>query len=143
MNKQGWKCKNRTCHVLIDTTATAGFFCAFGGYFSFNYLYLIVKRWFTYILLFYLLFTTLVPCSIFDRCEDGQQATQTAGRESKKDCSNCSPFCVCSPAYCFTYNQINPSIEPLTIQTLLTYGDRYVSSKTDYYFDFFRPPRLS
>ena len=101
-----------------------------------------VKRWLGYILSFYLFFNIVVPCSVFDKCEEAPATEQSSGKESKKDCNGCSPFCVCSSAHSFTNNKINPVPEAFVLYRLPAYSGYYPSFISEYYSSFFQPPRL-
>jgi len=102
-----------------------------------------MKKWIAYILSFYILFSAVVPCSIFDKCEDDQHIEQTSNKEQRKDCNNCSPFSFCSSTHGFTQSTINTSIETVQFNTLPTYSDYHFSSISEYHSSLFQPPRLS
>jgi hypothetical protein len=56
-----------------------------------------VKKWISFLLAFYILLSTVVPCSLLDNCDE--ECTETAQHESTgqdNDCTSCSPFAVCS-----------------------------------------------
>jgi len=83
-----------------------------------------------------------VPCSVFDKCEEAQQTEQSSGKEPKKGCNDCSPFCVCSAAHGFTNNKINPLIEVLVFNSMPVYNSYSLSYTSGYHSGFFQPPRL-
>ena len=101
-----------------------------------------VKKWLAYILSFYILFSAIAPCSIFDKCEDGRHIEQTSNKEQKKDCNNCSPFSFCSPTHGFTLSTINTLIETAPFHTSPPYSDYYFPSISEYHSSLFQPPRL-
>ena len=100
-----------------------------------------MKKWIVYILSFYILFNIAVPCSLFDKCEKEWRTEQSSGKEQKKDCNNCSPFCVLSPAYNFTINIISISIDPVTLDSSTLYNSYSFSIISNYYQSFFQPPK--
>lgn len=102
---------------------------------------LVMKKWITYIMSLYILFNAVVPCSIFDYCEE-EKTEQTSNTDHKKDCSDCSPFSICSAANGFTIHNYNSLVEPIKFYTLLSYNEFYFSSKSEYYSSFFQPPRF-
>ena len=102
-----------------------------------------VKKWLAHILSFYLLISAVIPCSLFDKCEGGEQKEQTNNKKPGKDCNGCSPFCVCSSSHNFTFNTMNPSVEPIKIAGPLIYSEYYLSCTSEYYSSLFQPPRVS
>ncbi|WP_143075724.1 DUF6660 family protein [Parafilimonas terrae] len=100
-----------------------------------------MKKWLCSILLLYILFSIIVPCSFFDKCEEKQQIQQAANNKQKNNCDNCSPFCVCSSAHNFT-NNIIAAIEPAIFRKEIVYNDYYLSSSSEYHPSLFQPPRL-
>jgi len=102
-----------------------------------------VKKWLAHILSFYLLISAVIPCSIFDKCEGGERKEQTNNKQPGKACNGCSPFCVCSSSHNFTFNTMNPSVEPIKIAGPLIYSEYYLSCTSEYYSSLFQPPRVS
>ncbi|MES1216794.1 MAG: DUF6660 family protein [Bacteroidota bacterium] len=101
-----------------------------------------MKRWIVYILSFYILFSAVVPCSIFDKCEKDQYKEQSSNKQPKKDCDDCSPFSFCSQTHGFTVNTINTSIGLLEFNTSPIYSNYYFSFLPGYHSSFFQPPRI-
>jgi len=99
-----------------------------------------MKRWVAFILSFYILLSTVVPCSIFDKCEDQNSTKQTSQSGRKKDCSDCSPFSVCA-THVFTINTESISAAPNSFSTSPSYSEYYFPSKSEYYFTHFQSPR--
>ncbi|WP_394350034.1 DUF6660 family protein [Agriterribacter humi] len=93
------------------------------------------------ILAIYILFSAVVPCSFFDNCEEEQSTAGSAGSDHKKDCSNCSPFSICSSAPGFTLNTISTSFEPVAFNNSPAYSEYCFSFKSGYYSSLFQPPR--
>jgi hypothetical protein len=99
---------------------------------------------FTFILSFYILFLSAVPCCAFDNCKDEAQRTQKANQHEHNDgCKNCSPFNQCGNCVGFTFSsnafQVHKP-QQLTQQksSVITQS---ITSK--YFSSFWQPPRLS
>jgi len=122
----------------IDKQAAANY-----SYFGSLIIFVPVKKWLAHILSFYLLISAVVPCSVFDKCEEGERKEQTNNKQPGKDCNDCSPFCVCSPSHNFMLNTMNPSVEPIRITGPLIYNDYYLSSTSEYFSSPFQPPRMN
>jgi hypothetical protein len=100
-----------------------------------------VKQWLSYILTFYILISTVVPCSLFDHCEDEAYTTQSSPAGNKKDCNNCSPFSVCSSHCGFTINTGNLPLAPAMFYSSPVYGEYSCAPQSKYCPGFFQPPR--
>jgi uncharacterized protein DUF6660 len=94
------------------------------------------------ILSVYILFTAVVPCSIFDKCDGARDLEQHSKNEQKKDCNDCCPFCVCSTAHNFNLSNGHNALEPFIVATPVTYGRPYPSFISEYFSSFFQPPRI-
>ena len=101
-----------------------------------------VKKWIAYILSFSILFCVVVPCSIFDNCEEKEHTEQTSGSDHKKDCNDCSPFSICSSAPGFTFCAVATSLEPVVFYNSPVYSEYCISSPSAYYSSLFQPPRV-
>jgi hypothetical protein len=95
-----------------------------------------------YILSFYILFSAVVPCSIFDKCDNEKQTAETSKSFPVQDCNNCSPFSICA-AHGFTIQLERILFAPLTFNTSPSYIEYYFSAKPGYYFTHFQPPRYT
>jgi hypothetical protein len=104
-------------------------------------IFALVKKWIAYILCLYIMFSAVVPCSIFDKCEEIRHTEQASKSFPVKDCNNCSPFSVCAAAHGFTITHENFSIETFAFNSPLFYNEYDFSSKPGYYFSHFQPPR--
>lgn len=100
-----------------------------------------VKNYIAFILAFYILFSATVPCSIFDNCEEREQAGQTPYSDHKKDCNNCSPFSTCASAPGFTISPAYPGIGIAIFDGTTEFGELTVSPGAEYYSTLFQPPR--
>ena len=96
-----------------------------------------------YILSFYVLFCTVEPCRIFDKCEENEVPEQTSKSKPIQGCNNCSPFSTCASCHGFTVTMEHVSIAPLIFCNKPSYTNYNFSSKPGYYFSFFQPPRVS
>ena len=101
-----------------------------------------VKTLIAYILAFYILFSAVVPCSIIDNCEEQEHTGQTSNTDHKKDCSNCSPFSICSSASGFPLNTVTTSLEPVEFYNSPAYSEYNFLSKSEYHSSLFQPPRV-
>lgn len=106
-----------------------------------NYLCTLLKI-LTYILSFYVLFCTVVPCNLFDKCEEPEQTVNTSKSIPVKDCNNCSPFSTCASCHGFTINQEKALLIPVVFYNKTMYNSYSFSAKSEYSFSFFQPPRL-
>jgi hypothetical protein len=102
-----------------------------------------MKKWIGYILLLYILFCAIVPCTVFDDCEEELFTEQTTNENAGEDCSNCSPFSICTSCH-----NAAPAVQLLTIQLPLfysshSYSEFYCSSKSEYHNRHFEPPRTA
>jgi len=102
-----------------------------------------MKKWITCILSVYILFSTAVPCSIFDNCEEREHTEQTSNKDHKKDCTDCPPFSLCSAMHGFAINSGTTIIDPMKVYVTVLYGEVYSFFKSEYYSNFFQPPRFS
>jgi hypothetical protein len=100
-----------------------------------------MKKWISYLLAFYILFSAIVPCSIFDNCEDEHQTQQSSKPLPVKDCNNCSPFSICASAHGFIINFEALTLEPAAFYNSSSYSEYYLSTKSEYFFTHFQPPR--
>jgi hypothetical protein len=93
-------------------------------------------------LLLYILFSTVVPCSVFDNCGQEEHTGQASHTDHTKDCNGCSPFSICSAAHGFTISSNMPSVKPLQWHSSPAYGELYLSFTSAYYSSYFQPPRF-
>jgi len=101
-----------------------------------------MKKWLGYILSVYILLSAIVPCSLFDDCEGDQQTEQQSKKPADKDCTACTPFCLCSSAHNFTHNKMNAAIAPVTSISEQQYSEYSSSPVSAYRSSLFQPPRL-
>jgi hypothetical protein len=102
-----------------------------------------VKNWMAYILSLYILFSALVPCSIFDKCEASACTEQGSDTDQHNDCNSCSPFSICSSVSGVIISTTTSLIQPPEFLYSPTYGEYHFSSNGDYHSSLFQPPRLA
>ena len=110
---------------------------------SINLLLHPVKNWITYIFSFYILLSAVVPCSIFDQCEEEEHLEQAKGSDEEQECSNCSPFSSCSSTAGFTVTSLSISTEPVDCFNSPTSDLYHFPSRSEYYPKLFQPPRVA
>jgi len=94
-----------------------------------------------YILSFYILFCTVVPCALFDNCEDKPITEQRSGDATPKDCTNCSPFSICTSTHWFTNNPGMIAIQPYYIAADRKFPDQPADITKQHSPTLFQPPR--
>lgn len=95
-----------------------------------------------YILAFYLLLLSGIPCCAFDNCSS-DETDQTANQENEdKDCGNCSPFFSCEgcAAATIAYEPVSTATEP--VQLLPVYTGYIQNSLPCMNYDFWQPPKI-
>lgn len=95
----------------------------------------------SFILSFYILFSAVVPCSVFDNCEQEIHASASSDTTPSKSCNACSPFCICS-AHGFAVMNNDPTIGQEPVDRLTSYCEFYASFLPGYSSRLFQPPRL-
>ncbi len=101
-----------------------------------------------YILTFYLILLSAVPCCIFDDCPDDKIAlTSDTGQEPDHesgdgDCGSCSPFFSCEGCATATiaFQPVSFDMQPLDISPV--YAAYIQPSLPTIDYDFWQPPRL-
>jgi len=84
----------------------------------------------------------VVPCCIFDECNETALEIKQQGSDPKENCNNCSPFSTCATCNYFTVNQVNFSLVNFNYKVKPVYNTHDFSAKSGYQFSFFKPPRL-
>ncbi|MET0392100.1 MAG: DUF6660 family protein [Chitinophagaceae bacterium] len=101
-------------------------------------------KWLKYILVFYLVLLSVIPCCAFDGCPDDKAAVEQAERHESgdKDCGSCSPFFNCEGCASVTidadiivYNVPAPGIKRVYTHFLLPFIP-------ELHYSFWQPPRL-
>jgi hypothetical protein len=97
-----------------------------------------------YILAFYLILLSVVPCCSFDSCPDDKVATEQADQHESgdKDCGACSPFFNCEGCAPATINVNTSSFAILSPEVKRVYTGFIPSFIPNVHYDFWQPPRL-
>ncbi len=106
--------------------------------FTSNYLWHRMKK-IAYVLAFYILLSSVIPCSLFDNCEKEYTGQATASLP-ENDCKDCSPFSICSIGHGFTINNENFLADLVVILFTVVHRDVDHTEKPGYYFTYFQPP---
>ncbi len=129
--------------------AISRLFCAtalhnlFAGKSSFMLFLHGMKKWLGYILSVYILFCAVVPCTVFDACEEEILVAQTTTESPEEDCNNCSPFSICAACQSVANTVEQMIIELPVFYHSSFYMDFYPSSKSEYHTTHFQPPRTA
>jgi hypothetical protein len=96
-----------------------------------------------YILAFYVITLSVVPCCSFDSCPDDKTEQNSRHDQQDGDCGNCSPFFTCSGCITGAF-----TIEPLNVQSASSVSSKiftgYIeSSVPDIHYDFWQPPKIA
>lgn len=102
-----------------------------------------MKKWLGYILSVYILFCAVVPCTVFDTCEEDISAAQTTTENREDDCTNCSPFSICAACQSVAHTVEQMRFELPVFYHSSFYMDFYLSSKSEYHTTHFQPPRIA
>ncbi len=95
-----------------------------------------------YILAFYLILLSAIPCCTFDDCPD-DKTEQTASHENgDEDCGSCSPFFSCEGCATATDNTIIASFTLTPLLTPKSYTEFNHPFVPDVHYDFWQPPKL-
>jgi len=96
-----------------------------------------------YILAFYLILLSAVPCCVNDDCAEDNKELAANHDNEDKDCGNCSPFFSCDGCACASI-AFDPNIpENVPANTSHIFPDYIQSSLPGVDFDFWQPPKLS
>ena len=102
-----------------------------------------------YILAFYIILLSAVPCCAFDSCPDDKKenAVTTEQKEQHEsdddDCGNCSPFFSCEGCATATVNVEPVQFEIVTTPLLPAYTGYTQAPLSTIDYDFWQPPKLS
>ena len=95
-----------------------------------------------YILAFYIILLSAIPCCAFDNCPDDKSDATAQHESGDKDCGNCSPFFNCEGCATTVIN-IEPlqlEVSPFAIISIYTGYIQASLPQTDH--DFWQPPKL-
>ena len=99
------------------------------------------------ILSLYVLVLTSVPCCSDDKCNDGLNTEQTSNNshqhEGNDHCNGCSPFLTCGTCLGFVYNHVVISFKPYLVIVEEKHISYNSSSVSNFYTEFWQPPKIS
>jgi len=94
-----------------------------------------------YILAFYLILLSAVPCCAVDNCpEDNMEKSSAQGEE--RDCGSCSPFFSCEGCAAATIAFEPAALEIAAIKVSPVYAAYLQTALPHVVYDFWQPPRL-
>jgi hypothetical protein len=96
-----------------------------------------------YVLAFYLILLSAVPCCAFDGCPDDKTEQTTNHESGDEDCGNCSPFFSCEGCATATIAYRLVSFEFVSLQVLPVYTTYIQVSLPQVNYDFWQPPKIS
>jgi len=96
---------------------------------------------FGYILAFYLLLLSAVPCCAIDKCADDQMEQNTAAGEPK-DCGSCSPFFSCEGCAAASISFEPACFHIPAVKVSPVYTDYTQKALPHIPYDFWQPPRI-
>ena len=96
-----------------------------------------------YILAFYIILLSAVPCCSFDNCSEDKIEQSSNHEQGDDDCGNCSPFFTCEGCGGFVF-----TAEPFNFQSTSSFQGKvftgYVESIVpDIHYEFWQPPRIA
>ncbi len=95
-----------------------------------------------YILAFYLLFLSVVPCCAFDDCPDDKTEQSSKHENGDEDCGSCSPFFSCEGCATGTISY-QPIEFDFSIQPVLSVHATYLQTRlSQVKYDFWQPPKI-
>jgi len=97
----------------------------------------------SYILAFYIILLSAVPCCAFDNCPDDKIESSTQQQESNdKDCGNCSPFFNCEGC-AMTLINFEPIQFEIPFPPIVSVYTGYIQlSLPKVNYEFWQPPKL-
>lgn len=101
-----------------------------------------VLKLFGFILAFYLVLLSAIPCCAFDNCPDDKTEQTENHQPGDEDCGNCSPFFSCEGCAVATIvcEPARFELHPITQKAVYTVYLERLLPDTDY--DFWQPPKL-
>ncbi len=107
-------------------------------------LFLQTLKLFGYILSFYLVILSVIPCCAFDDCPDDKTGTAQTGNHENgdDDCGTCSPFFNCEGCASVTISVDATYCTVVQIPVKKEYTDFISPLIPDVHYDFWQPPKL-
>jgi len=99
-------------------------------------------RFLGYLLAFYVLLLSAIPCCLIDNCPDDKMEQSASHTNGDEDCGSCSPFFSCEgcAAATIAYEPAEFHLSPVVQQTVYTDYLLLLLPDTDH--DFWQPPKL-
>lgn len=101
-----------------------------------------------FLLAFYLILLSAIPCCAFDNCADDKASLIAPGdqdtnqEENDRDCDNCSPFFNCEGCATATIDFEPASLEIFPLNTSSVYTGIIQTLLPGVEYDFWQPPKL-
>lgn len=99
-------------------------------------------KWPGYILSFYLILLSVMPCCAFDDCPDDKTALAAPHENGDDDCGNCSPFFSCEGCATATISFEPAAFEIIPLEISPVYTNYIQSPLPSVDYDFWQPPKL-
>lgn len=96
-----------------------------------------------FILAFYLILLSAVPCCAFDVCPNDKTEQATDHENGEEDCGNCSPFFSCEGCATATIAFEPTAFEIIPITNSSVYTGYIQKTLPGVEYDFWQPPKLS
>ncbi len=95
-----------------------------------------------FILAFYLILLSAVPCCAFDDCPDDKTELTTNHESGDEDCGNCSPFFSCEGCATATVAFESVQFDVPAMQVISVFTGYKQTSLPQIDYDFWQPPKL-
>jgi hypothetical protein len=99
-------------------------------------------KWPGYILSFYLILLSVMPCCAFDDCPDDKTELAASHENGDDDCGNCSPFFSCEGCATATISFEPAAFEMMPLENSPVYTSYIQSPLPSVDYDFWQPPKL-
>ena len=96
----------------------------------------------SFILAFYLILLSAVPCCAFDDCPDDKTELAANHENGDEDCGNCSPFFSCEGCAIAAIVYHLAQFESSSLQVSPVYSAYMQLSLPQFDYDFWQPPKL-
>jgi hypothetical protein len=95
-----------------------------------------------YILSFYLILLSVVPCCAFDDCPDDKTEQSAEHNKGDEDCGTCSPFFSCQGCATTAISTQHLSLDIPKIESAAVYATYLLPSLPSAAIEFWQPPKL-
>ena len=110
-----------------------------------NYIFTVYLRrvkTLSYILAFYVILLSAIPCCAFDNCPDDKIESSTQHESNDRDYGNCSPFFNCESCATVLINFEPLQFEAPFAPTISVYTGYIQLSLPKINYEFWQPPKL-